>query len=361
MAHSTKTFNKISALSAILILALATFLCCARSLRTDLGFIDIQEEPRIKLNTLLFSSIVDAFPDDIWFVKISLRSYIDSFEIDKDTTILSIRIQCSDLSSPVEGVDQERWDTYISAIHDIAGWARQYFNQVDVQCASTLAAAYCSALFDSRTPFLFLLEHDWLFLPQRINHSMDQFLALMENSAVSYLRFSKNMNNGKCMKRGTEDSLVERAMEGTKTTMEIVSDHRFSQNPHIASVNAMKLIASSECAIQPPVTHTRFEASLTEFCQRAFLAGKQWDWACTNCQCHLVEQYRPCRIFVYGSEGNPQTVFHMDGRRFHMNKSNKQGLFFGSMMNTTNSYLVGDLDGAKYVLQLGQYINGADI
>jgi hypothetical protein len=57
----------------------------------------------------------------------------------------------------------------------------------------------------------------------------------MENSAMLYLRFSKNINSGKCMKKGNEDPLVERAMEDTKTTMEIASDHRFLQNPHIAS------------------------------------------------------------------------------------------------------------------------------
>lgn len=134
------------------------------------------------------------------------------------------------------------------------------------------------------------------------------------------------------------------AVEGTQTTMEIVSDHILPNNPHIAAVNAVKLIASSECVIRPPVTHTRFEAVIIGVLSASVFSWSKLGLGMRKLPLSPSRPVQALQFFWYGSKGSPQTIFHMDGRQFHIYTSNKQGFFFASMVmvNKTNSYLVGD-------------------
>lgn len=315
----------------------------------------VSEEPR--LNTIVFSSFVEAFPDATWMVKLAIESYIRSFHINRSTSILSFRIQCLDLRTPFGKVEHSRWQQYIDNVESIAEWSKQFFVNVSIQCAETLAAAYCSALYQDDYPFYFFLEHDWFFIPQMINHTMGEFLPLLKDPAMSYIRFSKARNHRNCMENADTDPLALRAMESVDLRIPLASDYTFSQNPHVASASTVRLLADATCRIHPPVSHLEFERILTHNCQRSYIGAKDYDFKCSNCDCSIMKKFRPCRFFVYGNKDVEQTVFHMDGRWMHEYKSANGGLFFGSVMREhTELFIRNETDSAAFITMLGDFI-----
>jgi hypothetical protein len=349
-----------SAVTSLLLACIATFASFLYLDNAVLHYspdLSVRQSGQTKLKTLLFSSFVDAFPEDLWMIKLAIHSYVYSFKVDKWTTSLSIRIQCQELRTPFGNTQSAKWHKYIDGMEEIVYWSTKYFNHVDLECASTLAAAYCSALYDEDYPFYFFLEHDWFFVPQMMNHTMNEIMLYLDDPTISYIRFSKARNHRRCMKNAEEDPLVVRLMEHLSVRMEMATDYTFSQNPHIASAESIRLIADSTCRVNPPVSHSLFEGILTENCQRPFIGSQKYDFKCSHCNCNLMDKFRPCRFFVYGNKDVEQTVFHMDGRRFHEYKSQNKGLFYGSdMRKSTQLYINGSIEPENYIRALGASI-----
>ena len=57
-----------------------------------------------------------------------------------------------------------------------------------------LADAYIKSITATRTQFAFQLEHDWLFIPERISHPLRFIVDVMNTTQMDHLRFNKRKN-----------------------------------------------------------------------------------------------------------------------------------------------------------------------
>jgi len=67
-----------------------------------------------------------------------------------------------------------------------------------VMITESLSDGYVKAVKGSSTDYLFMLEHDWKFLPT-INHSLDEILKIMLEDRLLHFRFNKRANVAKKM------------------------------------------------------------------------------------------------------------------------------------------------------------------
>jgi len=75
---------------------------------------------------------------------------------------------------------------------------QEYLNKLetafnDVRISRSLSWGYVNAIKNSEADFMFMLEHDWLFL-DNIDHSIETILNQMELDNLCHLRFNKNNN-----------------------------------------------------------------------------------------------------------------------------------------------------------------------
>lgn len=68
-------------------------------------------------------------------------------------------------------------------------------NFSDVRLSSSLSDGYITAIEDSKADFMFMLEHDWIFHPSRITHSLQQIQdCMMSYDQIFQFRFNKRHN-----------------------------------------------------------------------------------------------------------------------------------------------------------------------
>ncbi len=77
---------------------------------------------------------------------------------------------------------------------DIAAY---YADRSDVRVVKTkgLADGYKRSIVEASTPYLFQLEHDWIFETALIKHSLTQILDAMFDARADYFRFGKEPNS----------------------------------------------------------------------------------------------------------------------------------------------------------------------
>jgi hypothetical protein len=129
----------------------------------------------------------------------------------------------------------EKSEEYINALKNI-------FSVVNI--SSSLSDGYVKSIKQSQSDYLFMLEHDWEFLPS-ITHSLEEIIFEMNEQGHMYMQFHQHTNNEII---GREE-LKERAR--LKELPYKVVPHCFSthvsNNPHIIdrkkyTENALKYI-----------------------------------------------------------------------------------------------------------------------
>lgn len=83
-------------------------------------------------------------------------------------------------------------------VHPVTNVAKQYIKElikVFGNCTPTksLSDGYVKAIKQSKSDFLFMLEHDWIFLPT-IKNSLEQIIDVMQSEDIMHLRFNKRKN-----------------------------------------------------------------------------------------------------------------------------------------------------------------------
>lgn len=77
-------------------------------------------------------------------------------------------------------------------------WSREYVDNLSqmfpkVNLTRSLSDGYVRAVQSSTKPYLFMLEHDWVFLPT-IVHDLQDIIDVMQSDGIMHLRFNKRMN-----------------------------------------------------------------------------------------------------------------------------------------------------------------------
>lgn len=146
-----------------------------------------------------------------------------------------------------------------------------------VTLTTCMADGYKKAVSSSQSKYMFMLEHDWVFLDKNIHHNLEELTEMMEINDLFHLRFNK---------RNTDEFAWDTNLEDT-TSNYCLTDS-VSNNPHI--IHRERYIERALRYVEVPPLGERggIEQPLT-----------------------AVEDLRGA---IYGKMGHPQTVQHTDAR-----------------------------------------------
>ena len=92
-----------------------------------------------------------------------------------------------------------------------------------VNITSSLSDGYVNAVTSSTAEFLFMLEHDWKFLPT-ITHSLDEICQVIKKENLVHLRFNKRLN---------KPIRLDKRLHEVNSTITYCITPILSNNPHI--------------------------------------------------------------------------------------------------------------------------------
>lgn len=150
-----------------------------------------------------------------------------------------------------------------------------------IERANSLSDGYVRALHDSTSDYMFMMEHDWIFV-QKPDHDLERILAMMDKAGLWYLRFNQFQN------------VVLPKVWDTWYKPKSIEDFHYcetpnlSNNPHI--INRKKYI---ELAL-PLIKVSKGPHGIEEKLLRSKLTGN-----------------------VYGGLGHPIMIAHTNGRKKH--------------------------------------------
>lgn len=155
---------------------------------------------------------------------------------------------------------------------------RNLFDQVNE--TQSLSDGFVRAVNSSSAPYLFMLEHDWQFLPT-IQHGLTEIIAAMEAQDLLHLRFNKRANVAKKSDRALQ-SVDYPAMPYCTTGF-------LSNNPHIIHRERYTQRAL------PWITVREKTYGIEKDLSQGRLQGA-----------------------IYGPAGHPATVEHLDGKTYEI-------------------------------------------
>lgn len=161
-------------------------------------------------------------------------------------------------------------DEYISNLKKI-------FNNVNL--TGSLIQGYHTAIKNSNSEFMFMLEHDWDFIHKNISHTLPKIIEGMRKDNILHLRFNKRANQDA---QGWDLNLEE--IKGS--VFDFCMTDCVSNNPHI--INRQRWIDE---AVKYIDTRCSGAYGLEELLTRS-----------------------PIRGAMYGPLGHPATIYHTDGK-----------------------------------------------
>lgn len=200
-------------------------------------------------------------------------------------------------SAPSTAVIERTWDSFTDVFGELPttvwcdpnpnrGAADAYLSQLkglfqDVQTSRSLSDGYCKAVMRSDAEYLFILEHDWLFVKSRIRHDLAAIIDAMKSAGLYHFRFNKRANN-----IGGWDTTLKPGRAGNG--IEYCLTPNLSNNPHlIHRETALSYIRSGVIKVLPG--SKGIEEKLAE---NPYTYGA-----------------------IYGGIGYEATIKHQDGRR----------------------------------------------
>ena len=194
------------------------------------------------------------------------KSFMDTFKFKLKTTVW-----CD--PNPNTEVSEE----YINNL-------KKKFNTVNM--SGGLSHGYHEAANNSTSEFLFMLEHDWDFIPKNIHHTLPQIVDGMRKDDILHLRFNRKEGGNRddvCASLGTDLDVVE--VKGK--VFDFCTTKCVSNNPHI--INRVRWLKEA-------APHAKTIRMTKEYGLEDFLTPS------------------PIRGAMYGPLGHPPTIYHTDGK-----------------------------------------------
>lgn len=166
---------------------------------------------------------------------------------------------------------------------------------------TSLCDGYKKAIEMCKTPYLFFLEHDWIFL-NNITHTIDDLIKCMDKySEINCILFNKKSNK----------ILQNQNVKETKYEIPLCLTNRQSNNPNILRIKhakevRTKLINSNGCSIHKGI---EFYYDMKSFKIPNY---------CGGIECELTEYCNQNNIYklgtyLYGKLNYSPTIIHTDG------------------------------------------------
>ena len=168
----------------------------------------------------------------------------------------------------------------------------------------SLADGYKKAIELCKTPYLFFLEHDWLFL-NNIEHSLSDLTNLMNvHNEINCILFNKRYNKPS----------NDQTMQYFNYSVPLCLTNRQSNNPNLLRIeHAFKirynLIKNEGCSIHPCIEY-----------KYKFNNGLELPNYCGGIECELcvfcddnVNNINVLGTYLYGSYNMEPTIIHTDG------------------------------------------------
>ncbi|NRG18596.1 hypothetical protein HPQ64_12940 [Rhizobiales bacterium] len=162
---------------------------------------------------------------------------------------------------------------------------------VEVVKTTGLASGFIKSIEMCEAPYAIQLEHDFVFVGRRIDHSIDEILAGMRRLGINYLKFNKRANRV----RGYDHFMVQAGDE----VLPVCRINGRSNNPQIVEIDYYRRM------VVPLLDPSRKGASGVE------------GWICRQIG----------GGYVYGALGHPATAAHLDGRNVRFKDRIRRALY----------------------------------
>ena len=149
----------------------------------------------------------------------------------------------------------------------------------EVHLSTSLSDGYTRALKEAETEFLFMLEHDWEFVSELINHDIARICTTMKKAGILHFRFNK-MSNA----TGVDDRWLTEQRSGD---LAYCVTPYLSNNPHVI----------------------QREKYIEEALPHLFVSKHGRKYGIEEALIKAVHLHGA----IYGPEGHPPTVKHLDG------------------------------------------------
>jgi hypothetical protein len=157
-------------------------------------------------------------------------------------------------------------------------------NFQNIRITRSLSQGYIQAITLSRADYLFMLEHDWEFIPDFIVHTLGQITDCMKREGIYHMRFNKRKN----IIAKWDRELRECAVFIPDTHLMYCRTPILSNNPHILHRATYLDFIKNRCIVEKPGSKGIEE---------------------------IISQHPRTWGAIYGPAGYPATVKHIDGRK----------------------------------------------
>jgi hypothetical protein len=150
------------------------------------------------LDLNIFTNCTEYNSDNAFLVSSAFNSWCDAFDV---SVVNNVNI----LINPRPNI--KKYKTYRKSI-------RNFFLTKDIPFkihrSKSLSYSYVTSTKVSETEYIFQLEHDWVFVKDSINHSLEEIISAMKKKKIEHLRFNKREN----IKAGWDKSIKEVVVDG---------------------------------------------------------------------------------------------------------------------------------------------------
>jgi hypothetical protein len=149
----------------------------------------------------------------------------------------------------------------------------------NIEITNSLSEGYIKSIASGTSEYLFQIEHDWVFNNEYITHYLEEIIDFMRISKTYHFRFNKRSN-----KVSGWDKIMK---PGKINGFNFCQSNNLSNNPHIIDREFYQKKLFKLIKVSPGSKGIE---------ERLNMAGKY-------------------KSILYGPEGHPATVTHIDGRK----------------------------------------------
>jgi hypothetical protein len=230
----------------------------------------VAETPRADI--IIFSSWSSSFPVNLWIIRLTLASLVESFRIREGVRLFAF-VHCPSDSSGNMTMFWHYLKTYRS------------FNNVaslHLECMKSLPQGFCQALHRSTAEFFFFVEHDWYFIKRNIHHSLKDILNVMQRyESISIMRFTARR-----VLKYPEQTGSSFCLQSTESLdfIDASPSALYSNNPYLIKRELAHDLMGAFCSGPlDTVLPGKFESYSQHYCSGGFFKGSQKNETISEC------------------------------------------------------------------------------
>lgn len=290
--------------------------------------------PRDRFNpsaTTLYVSFVSSHIPEAekysWMAELSLTSFLMSFQqpIQGVQLVLNVYMQCKetkirDVAQLEETKVSDSLMGYVDATVRSISRFKGAFAKIEYFCSSLLGQAVCHTgkvirnTAQNKRDYFFLLEHDWILLPSKLQQNLRSMFDLLDSS-VSYITLQR----------------------GGRTQYEMLPGklnlrrYGYTNNPYLSSISFLKRITSTKA----------------DLCSKASI--RDWEYITSR---YCTEHN--CKTSLMGTPGSHPSIYHVDGRFLSYAANTSTGPLFQNLRTSMTRYMAQETAAQTIIREIDQ-------